>query len=83
MVENVTQIKSGTKINVGVSAKIQGNIMCVKKFLNIGNSATYSCRNDKYLGSIIDDSVITCDEIVDTTKTVSTKIFQQILKKAR
>ena len=31
MVENVIQIKSGTRINVGVSAKIQGNIMCQKK----------------------------------------------------
>ena len=37
------------------------------------NPATCSCKNGKYLGSIIDDSVVTCDEIKETTKTVSTK----------
>ena len=30
------------------------------------NPATYSCKNGKYLASIIDDSVITCNEIIDT-----------------
>ena len=33
MVENVTQIKGGATTNVGVSAKIRQNIMCVKKIL--------------------------------------------------
>ena len=28
------------------------------------NPATFSCKNGRYLGSIIDDSVITCDEII-------------------
>ena len=37
------------------------------------NPATCSCENGKYLGSIIDNSVITCDEIIGTTKTVPTK----------
>ena len=37
----------------------------------IWNPAKYSCENGKYLGSIIDDSLITWDEIIDTTKTVS------------
>ena len=37
------------------------------------NTATCSCKNGKYLGSIIDDSVVTCDEIKETTKTVPTK----------
>ena len=37
------------------------------------HNATCSCKNGKYLGSIIDDSVITCDEIIDTTETVPTK----------
>ena len=31
IIENVIQIKSGITINVGVSAKSQKNIMCVKK----------------------------------------------------
>ena len=60
--------------------------MCKKIYIR--NPATSSCKNDKYLGSIIDDSVVTCDEIIDTTKTVpiktvptkstSTKLLQQI-----
>ena len=29
------------------------------------NPATSSCKNEKYLASIIDDSVITCDELID------------------
>ena len=37
------------------------------------HNATCSCKNGKYLESIIDDSVITCHDIIDTTETVSTK----------
>ena len=33
------------------------------------NPATCSCENGKYLASIIDDLVITCDEIIEETKT--------------
>ena len=39
----------------------------------IWNPATCSCENDKYAGSIIDDSVVICNEIIDTTKIVPTK----------
>ena len=39
----------------------------------IWNSTTCNCENGKYLGSIIDDSVITCYEIIEDTKTVPTK----------
>ena len=45
--------------------------MCEKDY--IWNPATCSCENGKYLASIIDDSVITCDEITEETKTVITK----------
>ena len=38
----------------------------------IWNLAKCSCKNGKYVGSIIDDSVIMCDEIIETTKTVLT-----------
>ena len=34
------------------------------------NPATCSCKNGKYLGSIIDDLAVICDEIIDSTKTV-------------
>ena len=41
----------------------------------IWNPATCSCscENGKYVGSIIDDSVITSDKIIDMTKITSTK----------
>ena len=38
----------------------------------ICNPATFSCENGTYLSIIIDDSVIMCDEIVETKKTVPT-----------
>ena len=34
------------------------------------NPVTCSCKNGKCLPSIIDNSVITCDEIIEETKTV-------------
>ena len=35
----------------------------------IRNPASWSCKNGQYLESIIDDSVITCDEIIDVGAT--------------
>ena len=53
-------------INVDASAK------------NIMNPATCSCENGKYLASIIDNSVITCDEITDAeTKTIPTNFNEK------
>ena len=60
MVENVIQIKNGIMINAEASVK---NIIYVKKDY-IWNPATCSCKNGKYLASIIDNSVIMCDEII-------------------
>ena len=48
--------------------------VCEKDF--IWNPATCSCENGKYywrLTSIIDDSVITCDRIIEETKITPTK----------
>ena len=39
----------------------------------IQNTATCTCENVKYLGSIIHGSVITCEEIIEATKIVPTK----------
>ena len=36
------------------------------------------CKNSKYLASIISDSVITCDEIVEETKTVPTSFNEKM-----
>ena len=45
--------------------------VCEKDY--IWNPATYTCKNGKYLGSIIDDSVVACDEIIEAIKAVPTK----------
>ena len=59
MEENVFQIKSGITISVNTSAK-----KYIWKRL-YWNWATCNCENGKYLAGIINDSVITCDEITD------------------
>ena len=51
--------------------------MCAKKDY-IWSPATCSCKNDKYLASIIDDSVIMCDEIIEETKTVKTNFNEKM-----
>ena len=46
----------------------------------IWNPATCSCKNGKYIASIIDNSVITWDEIIDArveTKTVTTNLDEK------
>ena len=48
----------------------------------IWNPATCSCEDGKYVGSIIDDSVITYDEVIEETKTVTTKIKFPINQKS-
>ena len=42
--------------------------MCKKDY--IWNPATCSCEYGKYLASAIDDSMVTCDEIIEETKSV-------------
>ena len=64
MIGNETQIKSGITIGVGVILKILRNIMCAKK-VYIWNPDTSSCENVKYVGSITNDSVNMCDEIIN------------------
>ena len=51
--------------------------ICKKNY--IWNLATCSCKNVKYLASLIDDSVITCGEIIEEeTKTVATSLNKKI-----
>ena len=47
--------------------------MCKRDY--IWNPAACSCENDKCVGSIIEGSVIRCDEIIEEAKTVPTKTF--------
>ena len=45
--------------------------MCEKYY--ISNPSGCICKNCKYLESIIDDLVITCDKTIEATKTVPMK----------
>ena len=52
--------------------------ICEKDY--IWNPATCSCKNGKYLASIMDDSVITCDEIIDVEAEWSNEETKTVLK---
>ena len=70
------QIKSGITITVVASLKIQENIACTKNIL-FGILLHVAVKNGKYLGSIIDDSVITCDEVIQEKKTIPANFNEQ------
>ena len=65
MVKSITRIKSGITISVGVSVKMLKNNMSARKII----SGILLC--------IVDDSVITCDEIIETTKIVPTNFNEK------
>ena len=72
MEKNVIQINGGITINVDLSVK---NVIYVKMIMF---GAFYmQLQNEKYLASIMDDSAIACDEVIESnnkeTKTISTK----------
>ena len=52
--------------------------LCRKKY--IWNRATCSCKSGKYLASIINDSLITCDEIIDAEAKFNNEERKTILK---
>ena len=62
MEENVIQINGGIMINVHANVK---NAMYVKKDY-IWNPAICKYEKGKYLASIMDDSAIMCDEIIES-----------------
>ena len=62
MEKNVIQINGGITINACVTAKKRH--ACEKDY--ILNPAIFSCQNGKYLASIMDDSMITFDEIIES-----------------
>ena len=47
---------------------------------DIWNPAICSCKNGKYLESIMDDSAITCGEVIEKTKIVPTNFNEKICK---
>ena len=62
MEEIVIEINGGITINVVWVLKTS----CMWKKKIVWNPATCSCKNGKYLASIMDDSSITCDEIKES-----------------
>ena len=60
--ENVIQISYGITINVDVTSKI---IVCVSA-KDVWNPSSCNFKNGKYLASIIDDSMITCDKVIES-----------------
>ena len=66
MEENIMQIKS--KIMIHVDASVKDIVL---------NPATCSCKNGKNLASIIDDSVITWNVIIEETKTIQTNFNEK------
>ena len=69
MEENVIEINSGITKNVDVVVK---NVMYIKKIIFgtlyvVGTLyvAISSCENGNYFPSVLDDSAITCDEIIE------------------
>ena len=63
IVENVTRMKIGMQVKNPKKHRV-----CKNDY--IWNPATCSCENGKYVGSIIDGSVIKYDKITEETKTV-------------
>ena len=59
MEENVIQI------NGGITVAVRVKNMYVEKII-FGIPTTCSCENRKYLASIMDDSAITGDEIIES-----------------
>ena len=75
MKRNVIQINGGMTINFNVRVK---NV-CEKDY--VWNPSTCNCENWKYLASIMDDSAIMCDEIIEPyhneTKTIPTNFNEE------
>ena len=71
MVENVIYTKIGLTIRVSVGVKIYKNIVYDKGYF--WNPVACNSENGKYARSIIGDSVVISDEIIDATNSTSTK----------
>ena len=74
IITGINELKTLTKhISCECKCKFDGknyvdmgvkNVVYVKKYY-VWNPATQSCENGKYFTSIMGDSAITCDEIID------------------
>ena len=69
MKSNVIKINDGITINANVTVKKFN----VSEKDHVWNPATCNCENWKYLESIMDDSAIICDEVIDADAKLSPK----------
>ena len=74
MVKNVTQIKSGYNDKCRCECKNPKEHYVRKRRLYL-NPATCSCKNGKYVISIIDDLMITCVAVIPRQKNVPIKKY--------
>ena len=75
---NVTQING--VIIIKCQCECKKIRVCEKDYL--WNLVTRICENGKYLTSIMDDSAITCDEVIKSSDD-KIKLFQQMLMKRK
>ena len=54
-------------ISAAVVISVSVKNICEKDY--VWNPATCNCENGKYLASIMDDSVITCDKVINVKET--------------
>ena len=89
MITRVNESNSLTKCNSNqkwnnnkcrCQCKIRKNAMCANCIWNPG---TCTCKNGKYLESIIGDPVAICDEIMEVTITVPAKTFSRRVEDLR
>ena len=77
MEQNVSQIIAGITINVDVSVKKHN--VCEEDY--VCNPVTCNCEKTKYLASIVDDSMIICDEVIksynEEIKTIPTNFNEK------
>ena len=74
VVQHVSEIKNRIIQHVNMNVKI---IVSAKKIIS-WNPSTCICKNDNYLESTANTSLIECDEIISVVDIVSTKITNTI-----
>ena len=75
MEEKVIQIKSGIMNDI-CWCQCRKHHICEKEYIR--NPDKCICKNGRYFVSIIDDSIIKCDEILEETKTIPTILNAKI-----
>ena len=77
MEKNVIHISGGITINVAVN--VRKHHICEKDY--VWNPAICNCENGQFLASIMDDSVIKCDEVIESydeeIKTIPTNFIEK------